>query len=611
MNSKRICQGRNSGAISWLRPPSLPFCAPVIVAPTPSSPQSSSCALFLLNQLATSPTTVCLYRISLEFHFACLGFLVGRTVTSKFVPVTVNPDISQARKRVRIFLLYEDIIQIMSCTASTLTVERLSTSPSRASSTSRVDESTSLLHRGRRHSYDSARERASSICNAEAVFVRVDLFLNELKRRLDRLEKYRQESLVHFDSQLERGYSALKDVRDSCSQYSSGELLWGAARQRATILVDTLETRYNDVMPSRETLEAKAQASMRVMEDYLFELESRVHERRKQILDSSWRRMDDSINATREILEEGYDKAKRAKDLLTDSITLALNRAAETRLIHYEDLPVPWRCNPHILRGYRFHATKVECVASIFHPSNETVNIWSHMIGLAIVLAIAFYYYPATQNFTLSTKWDVLIAACFFAAACKCLICSCMWHTMNSIADQCLLDRFACVDYTGISFLVAASILSTEWTAFYCEPVSRAVYMTLTAGLGIAGTILPWRESFNRADMAWARVAFYVTLATTGFAPVVQLNLTRGAAWTFYFYAPITKSVMVYVTGAIIYASKVPEKWSPGLFDYAGGSHNIWHIAVLGGILFHYTAMMAFFQGAFSRASENGACCIN
>lgn len=438
--------------------------------------------------------------------------------------------------------------------------------------------------------------------------MRVDLFLNELKSRMDRLEKYRQESVLHFDAQLERAYQALRDVRDSCSPSLAGELLWGAARHRALLLVDTLETRYNDIMPSRETLEQKAQDSMRLMESFLTELESQAHERKKQFIDSGWKKVDDSLNATREMIEEGFDKALRARDLLADSISHALNRAAETGLIHYNDLPVPWRNNPHIHHGYRFNKTQLECIASVFRPSNELVNIWSHCIGLIVVLAVAFYYYPSSATFPLSSKMDVLVAACFFAAACKCLICSTMWHTMNSIADKCLFDRFACVDYTGISFLVAASILSTEWTAFYCEPVSRAIYMTMTIILGIAGVILPWRESFNRADMAWARVAFYVTLTITGFAPVLQLNYTRGPAWTFYFYAPVAKSLMVYFTGALIYASQIPEKWWPGTFDYVGCSHNIWHVAVVFGIVFHYNAMMEFFQGAFRRANEG--CCV-
>jgi len=97
-------------------------------------------------------------------------------------------------------------------------------------------------------------------------------------------------------------------------------------------------------------------------------------------------------------------------------------------------------------------------------------------------------------------------------------------------------------------------------------------------------------------------VAFYFSLSATGFVPVLQLNLTRGSDWAWEFYAPIAKSITVYVLGALIYASQVPERWCPGAFDYFGGSHNLWHFAVLGGILFHYVAMQEFFAGAFKRA---------
>ena len=49
---------------------------------------------------------------------------------------------------------------------------------------------------------------------------------------------------------------------------------------------------------------------------------------------------------------------------------------------------------------------------------------------------------------------------------------------------------------------------------------------------------------------------------------------------------------------------QVPERWLHGWFDYIGGSHNIWHLAVLGGILFHYMAMQSFFSVAFERGQE-------
>jgi len=499
----------------------------------------------------------------------------------------------------------------MSCAVSSLTVESSSSYSSDLSSTSAGSpQLDSQPRHARRHSYDSPPSRRTHIVDADAIFVRVDLFLSELERRLEWLDTYRQERILHLDATLKQAYAALEAVRDSCS-YASGELIWGAAKQRARICVETLESRFQSSIPSKESLEQKAQASMKLMESYLSELEARAHARQSNFsaaLDEGWKRVDHSLTHTREIIDEGFDRARKAKDALKDSISSALLQAAETRLIRYEDLPHPWRVNPHILHGYRFTDSKLECLTSIFRPSNESVNIWSHALGLLFVLALALYIYPTSTTFPLSTRTDVLITAIFFTAACKCLICSTLWHTMNGIADATLLSRFACVDYTGISFLVAASILSTEWTAFYCEPVSRTIYMSLTAILGLAGTILPWRPTFNRADMAWARVAFYISLAATGFAPVLQLNLTRGPSWSFYFYAPLAKSLAVYVVGAVVYASHIPERWCPGAFDYVGGSHNIWHLAVLGGILFHYTAMLQFFNGAFQRAGEVGDC---
>jgi len=223
--------------------------------------------------------------------------------------------------------------------------------------------------------------------------------------------------------------------------------------------------------------------------------------------------------------------------------------------------------------------------------SNETVNIWTHLGGLIIVAGIAFYYYPSSQVFSISTKADVFMASVFFVAAAKCLICSTVWHTMSSISDQPLMERFACVDYTGISMLVASSIMTTEYTAFYCDPVSRYVYMGMTLILGIGGTIVPWHPFFNRAENSWLRVVFYCSLAMTGFIPIFQLSYAHGWEWVAFFYAPILKSITSYFLGAILYAAKLPERWFPGMFDYVGGSHNIWHLAVLSGILYHYTAM--------------------
>lgn len=448
--------------------------------------------------------------------------------------------------------------------------------------------------------------------------MKVDQFLSELGIRLAFLEPFDN---IQLDSGIEKAYKTLHSVHDACSHVSDGVI--EAGRHRARIMINVIEERYCDVLPTMTTMEQRVQNAVNIMERFLADFEVRassikgmplgnlahnfIGEGRRRVdesLEKAKEVVDEKLGKAREVVDEGLEKARKAKIQLKSKLEHAIQKAREHGHISYHDLPHAWRVNPHILKGYRFHTAKLDCLRSVLSISNETFNIWSHAIGLLIVLSIAFYFYPLSTNFSLSNKADVFVAAMFFVAACKCLVCSTVWHTMNSIAEQTLMERFACVDYVGISLLVAASIMTTEYTAFYCEPISRWTYLTATAIFGIGGAILPWHPHFNRADMSLARVGFYSALSATGFFPLCQLIWTRGYSWALYFYGPIGKSLLVYVAGATLYAAKLPERLWPGGFDYFGGSHNIWHVAVLGGILFHYHAMHHFFAEAFLRAEN-------
>ena len=398
-------------------------------------------------------------------------------------------------------------------------------------------------------------------------------------------------------------------MRQACGT-ASGELM-DAGRRRARVVVDILESRYHGALATRETLEAKASAGLHLMESFLADFEARSQAvrdaaaaRSAGVVDSGWRRAEEGFRTAREAVDDSLERARHAREAMRRSIEAAIAAAHQRGLITFDELPIPWRGNPFIRRGYRFSATASDCVRSLGTFHNETFNQFSHALGLLVIALLAFYFYPTSGNFLLSTKTDVLFVALFFLAAAKCLVCSTLWHTFSSISDLTVMERFACVDYTGISLLVAASIMTTEYTAFFCEPASQAAYLVATACLGLAGSILPWHPAFNRADRAWARVGFYLALGATGFAPVVQLCWTRGPAWVVYFYAPVAKSVAVYVAGAVVYAARLPEQLMPGAFDYFGGSHNIWHVAVVFGIVFHYSAMYDMFTGAFQRAES-------
>lgn len=410
----------------------------------------------------------------------------------------------------------------------------------------------------------------------------MDVFLTKLERRLDHLEKFGN---LKIDQGIERAWSTLQDVREECRRVG-GEVIDNGKR-RARAIVEILESRYQEALEAKETLPGKVAASVHFLDELLDDFEARAHASLDRKIDRAKRGMETIVDAT---------------DKLAESIERAIIAAKERRLISYDELPVPWRVNPHILQGYRFTENKLDCVKSVFCSfSNETCNIWTHGLGFIMVLSIAFYFYPTSQIFNYHTTADKLVNGLFFLAAAKAMACSTIWHTFSAIAHQNIMERFACVDYSGISLLIAVSIMTTEYTAFYNDPLSRWVYMTFTCFFGIAGVILPWRPIFNRADMRVYRVAFYVTLGATGAFPMIQLSFTKGPGWVGLFYLPVLKSVLVYLIGATFYALQIPERWYPGCFDWFGGSHNIFHCMVVCGILFHWYAMHELFHRAWGQ----------
>jgi adiponectin receptor len=446
------------------------------------------------------------------------------------------------------------------------------------------------------------------INNYKTNHLQLGSFLSDLNHRLDFIKSYGN---FKNDTGVEYAYSTLLAVRDSCYSTADGALEVG--RRQASTFVETLESRYLEALETKETLAEKVLEGILVMEDWVSDLETRAY----AIRDAGLDRVTHVLDQPKKTVESSFVRAHRVRhsielkfesavdlDLKIDlKIETALARAKEHGLIRFQDLPEPWQVNPNIHTGYRFSEGHWDCIKSIGHIHNETCNIWSHLLGIFLVLGIAFHFYPQTISFAASSTTDLLIASLFFFAAIKCLVCSSTMHTMNSISHRGLLARYACVDYTGISLLVGASIMTVEYTALYCEPISQLSYMAFTAILSVGGVYLPWNPTFNRKDLAWVRVLFYVTLAMTCFLPSGQLIWKHGLEYTASFYGPVSKSMLVYLAGAVVYASKVPERWMPGRFDYIGSAHNIWHIAVLGGIVTHYFAMQEMFLHAHNRAA--------
>jgi adiponectin receptor len=267
-------------------------------------------------------------------------------------------------------------------------------------------------------------------------------------------------------------------------------------------------------------------------------------------------------------------------DELRLQIEAARAKAASGMLLKNEDLPLPWRINPLVLSGYQFCGSMRQCLLNLFRLSNETFNIWSHLIGLACCLLEVLTTAGAART---EQHGANSFGAAFLVLAGTCLLCSVVWHTFNSISRP--HTRVCClsIDLTGVTILISGASILTEMVAFQQNLALRTTYVGLTTICSVVCITIGFHPTFQEPRFGWLRASTFTALGATGVLPAIHLAaVTKDPAWTFRLYQPmILNSVMPALIGAVVYSIHFPERFCPGRFDYIGSSHNLWHIAVL------------------------------
>lgn len=152
-------------------------------------------------------------------------------------------------------------------------------------------------------------------------------------------------------------------------------------------------------------------------------------------------------------------------------------------LIHWDDLP-PWRRdNAFIHTSYRrITPSYTHALRSLFYLHNESVNIWSHLIGCAIFAASSVYIYNVARPRYLehANSTDVAVFACFFGGAMLCLGMSATYHGLVDHSEQ-VAKWGNKLDYTGIVALIVGSYVPALYYGFYCQPVLLQSYLYLVS----------------------------------------------------------------------------------------------------------------------------------
>ena len=134
--------------------------------------------------------------------------------------------------------------------------------------------------------------------------------------------------------------------------------------------------------------------------------------------------MDDKPNS--DLADESADLANKTKE-----------KAAAALTILWNDLPHWLQDNHYIHSGYRHPSNSYrKSAASLGYLHNETVNIWTHLIGacLAAIAGLSLYATVRPQ-FSQATDEDAAVFSCFFLGAVACLGMSATYHTISNHSD--------------------------------------------------------------------------------------------------------------------------------------------------------------------------------
>lgn len=199
-----------------------------------------------------------------------------------------------------------------------------------------------------------------------------------------------------------------------------------------------------------------------------------------------------------------------------------------------------------------------DLVWTLFSLHNETVNIWSHLLGF-IVMAAFFAYTLLTFEF-INTS-DLLSFALFFLGACAMFLMSTFYHLCNCTNDHKVFDHLLACDYIGIFSMILGSAVSGFHVAFHCFWLERTIYQAAIVVICLIGICSVTVPGFTMNHNA--RVLFYLFSVSFTALPLAHI----GVAFGMYDSTKWWVQLGMYAIGLLAYILKFPESHFPGKFD--------------------------------------------
>ncbi|WVZ56089.1 hypothetical protein U9M48_006669 [Paspalum notatum var. saurae] len=199
----------------------------------------------------------------------------------------------------------------------------------------------------------------------------------------------------------------------------------------------------------------------------------------------------------------------------------------------------------------------------------------------------------APQLITPIARWPFYA---FLGGAMFCLLASSTCHLLSCHSRR-LAYIMLRLDYAGIAALIATSFYPPVYYSFMCYPFFCNLYLSFITILGVATIAFSLLPVFQNPEFRTIRACLFFGMGASGVIPVFhKLVLFWHQPEALHTTGYEVLMGLFYGLGALVYATRVPERWMPGKFDIAGHSHQLFHVLVVAGAYTHYHAGLVYLK---------------
>ena len=228
-------------------------------------------------------------------------------------------------------------------------------------------------------------------------------------------------------------------------------------------------------------------------------------------------------------------------------------------------------------------------------------TVWTHLVAAVFTFSYARWSLDSLQ-LSGYLRFSFIVFEC-------CILCcfgfSTIFHTFCAISPR-WYHRLIRLDFIGIALVIGGSYIPPLNFAFKdCLPTEGLVYTVVVSVLTVAAAILIAAVPGERhSEYKCLRIVVFMSLALFGVIPLTHGFFVFGSKEDLLISFSLRVFVMylLFGTSVVFYATRIPERLFPKVFDVVGHSHQWFHVFSFLGIFYHFQTCLTYAQADWGKA---------